>query len=306
MAVAAGLLGPLALAAILVPFRAHFPNTDAALAMLLVVVAVAANGNRLAGYLAAVSTAVWFDFFLTRPYEQFTINRQTDIETTVLLLVIGVAVTELAVWGRRQQTAASRRPATWTGSAPPRGGRRRGRRRRSSSSRCPASSPGCCRCGPAAGSTAWPGSATRPGCGTTAGSRSGEQVWDAESAGLPAGHRDRAAGGERRPAAGPVPAHARCRAAGRPGSSCWWPSRWPTRWAPRWAAATRPGADGPARAAAQSPAAARIACQTRCGEAGMSMCRTPRWLSASTMAFCTAGVAPIVPASPMPLAPSGL
>jgi hypothetical protein len=109
VAVAAGLLGPLALAAILVPFRTHFPNTDAALAMLLVVVAVAANGNRLAGYLAAVSTAVWFDFFLTRPYEQFSINRQTDIETTVLLLVIGVAVTELAVWGRREHTAASRR-----------------------------------------------------------------------------------------------------------------------------------------------------------------------------------------------------
>ncbi len=168
LAVVAGLLGPLALAAILVPFRAHFPNTDAALAMLLVVVAVAANGNRLAGYLAAVSTAVWFDFFLTRPYEQFTINRQTDIETTVLLLVIGVAVTELAVWGRRQQTAASR-PATWTGSAPPPRRSPPGKGRRSSSSRCPASSPGCCRCGPAAGSTAWPGSATRPGCGMTAG-----------------------------------------------------------------------------------------------------------------------------------------
>ena len=106
---AAGLLAPLALAAILVPFRAHFQNTDAALAMLLVVVAVAANGNRLAGYLAAVSTAVWFDFFLTRPYERFTINRHTDIETTVLLLVIGVAVTELAVWARRQHAAASRR-----------------------------------------------------------------------------------------------------------------------------------------------------------------------------------------------------
>ncbi len=108
-AVAAGLLGPLALAAILVPFRTHFPNTDAALVMLLVVVAVAANGNRLAGYLAALSTAVWFDFFLTRPYERFTINRQTDIETTALLLVIGVAVTELAVWGRREHAAASRR-----------------------------------------------------------------------------------------------------------------------------------------------------------------------------------------------------
>jgi K+-sensing histidine kinase KdpD len=109
LAVLAGLAAPLALAAVLVPFRASFPNTDAALALLLVVVAVAANGYRLAGVLAAVSAAVWFDFFLTRPYETFDINQRNDIETTVLLLVIGVAVTELAVWGRRQYTAASRR-----------------------------------------------------------------------------------------------------------------------------------------------------------------------------------------------------
>jgi K+-sensing histidine kinase KdpD len=107
--VAAGLAAPLVLTVILVPFRANFPNTDAALALLLVVVAVAANGYRLAGYLAALSAAIWFDFFLTRPYEEFTITRRADIETTVLLLVIGVAVTELAVWGRRQHAAASRR-----------------------------------------------------------------------------------------------------------------------------------------------------------------------------------------------------
>ncbi|HEY6275015.1 MAG TPA: DUF4118 domain-containing protein, partial [Streptosporangiaceae bacterium] len=109
LAVAAGLLAPLALAAILVPFRADFPNTDAALALILVVVAVAANGYRPAGYLAALSAAAWFDFFLTRPYEEFTITRRADIETTILLLVIGIAVTEIAVWGRRQHTAASRR-----------------------------------------------------------------------------------------------------------------------------------------------------------------------------------------------------
>ncbi len=109
LAVLAALIAPLALAAVLVPFRASFPNTDAALAMLLVVVAVAANGYRLAGVLAAVSTAVWFDFFLTQPYERFSITHRTDIETTVLLLVIGVAVTEIAVWGRRQYATASRR-----------------------------------------------------------------------------------------------------------------------------------------------------------------------------------------------------
>src|SRR5215469_15298517 len=82
LAVAAGLVAPLALAAVLAPFRASFANTDAALAMILIIVAVAAAGNRLAGYVAAISAAAWFDFFLTRPYEQFAINRAADIETT--------------------------------------------------------------------------------------------------------------------------------------------------------------------------------------------------------------------------------
>ena len=109
LAVLAAIVVPLAVAAILVPFRSSIPNTDAALAMILVVVAVAANGYRLAGILAALSVAVWFDFFLTQPYETFSITRRTDIETTVLLLVIGIAVTEIAVWGRRQRLTASRR-----------------------------------------------------------------------------------------------------------------------------------------------------------------------------------------------------
>jgi hypothetical protein len=106
---AVGLAAPLALTAILVPFRASFANTDAALALILVVVVVAASGNRLAGVLAAASAAAWFDFFLTKPYERFVINKPVDIETTLLLLVIGVAVTEIAVWGRRQHADASRR-----------------------------------------------------------------------------------------------------------------------------------------------------------------------------------------------------
>jgi K+-sensing histidine kinase KdpD len=109
LAVAAGLLAPLALSAVLVPFRASFPNTDAALALVLVIVAVAAAGNRLAGVLAAVSAAAWFDFFLTQPYERFTITRRTDIETTVLILAVGAAVTEIAVQGRRHHAAAARR-----------------------------------------------------------------------------------------------------------------------------------------------------------------------------------------------------
>jgi K+-sensing histidine kinase KdpD len=109
LAVAAGLTGPLALSAVLVPFRASFPNTDAALTLLLVVVAVAASGSRAAGLLASASAAAWFDFFRTVPYERFAITRRDDIGTTLLLLAVGAAVTEIAGWGHRQHGAASRR-----------------------------------------------------------------------------------------------------------------------------------------------------------------------------------------------------
>src|SRR5215467_14799798 len=49
-----------------------------------------------------------------------------------------------------------------------------------------------------------------------------------------------------------------------------------------------------------------IAAHTRSGLAGMSMCRTPRCDTASMTAFCTAGIDPMVPASPIPFTPSGL
>ena len=106
MVVLAGLTLPPAISAALVPFRSSFPNTDAALALVVVIVAVAAAGHRPAGILAAISTSVWFDFFLTRPYERFTISRHTDIETTVLLLVVGVAITEIAARSRAYRAEA--------------------------------------------------------------------------------------------------------------------------------------------------------------------------------------------------------
>ena len=75
---------------------------------MLVIVAVAAGGSRLAGVVAAASSALWFDFFLTEPYQRFTVTDHTDIETTVLLLAVGVGVTELAQWGRRATERAAR------------------------------------------------------------------------------------------------------------------------------------------------------------------------------------------------------
>ena len=105
---AGSVLVPPGVCALLAPFRGSFDNANAALLLVVVVVAVAAFGLRLPGALAAVSSAVWFDFFLTVPYDTFTINSRDDVEQTVLLLVIGGLVTEIAIWGRRQQAKASR------------------------------------------------------------------------------------------------------------------------------------------------------------------------------------------------------
>lgn len=108
LAVGLAVLVPFVVSAMLVPVRDRIENTDVALLLVVVVVAVAALGNRPAGYLTALSAGVWFDFFFTEPYQRLTIGDGSDVETFVLLMVVGIAVTELAVWGRRQGAIADR------------------------------------------------------------------------------------------------------------------------------------------------------------------------------------------------------
>ena len=127
-AVLAGLLAPLAASAILLPWRPSWSNTNVALLLVVVVVAVAAIGNRFAGALAAVSAAAWFDFFFTRPYERFTIHGSTDITTAILLLAVGLAVSQLAARARRLRVITIT-DADYLG--PDTGGRRRRPSRRS-------------------------------------------------------------------------------------------------------------------------------------------------------------------------------
>lgn len=100
---------PLATCAILSTLRDSITAATAVLILVLWVVAAAASGDRLAGILAAVSGGVWFDFFLTEPYLRFTITDPDDIEATTLLVLIGLGVTEIALWGHRQQARAARR-----------------------------------------------------------------------------------------------------------------------------------------------------------------------------------------------------
>ncbi|MFJ9559388.1 DUF4118 domain-containing protein [Streptomyces fuscichromogenes] len=101
IALASGLAAPFLAALVLVPFRTNLSHTNAALVLVVVVVAVAALGSRTAGVVAALSAAAWFDFFLTRPYETFDITASADIETAVLLLAVGLAVSQLAARARR-------------------------------------------------------------------------------------------------------------------------------------------------------------------------------------------------------------
>jgi hypothetical protein len=106
---ATALVAPLVAALILAALRNSVPNSSAALLLVLVVVGVASAGDRPAGLVGAASAALGFDFFLTRPYGQLAIASAIDLQTALLLLGVGVAVTEISYRRRRQQEIASAR-----------------------------------------------------------------------------------------------------------------------------------------------------------------------------------------------------
>lgn len=108
LVIVGAVVAPLVAAAVMSVFRDQLENTNAALVLVLIVVAAASTGIRSAGIVAALSSAVWFDFFLTAPYLRLTITDRADVETTVLLVLVGAGVTEVALWGRRQQARSSR------------------------------------------------------------------------------------------------------------------------------------------------------------------------------------------------------
>jgi hypothetical protein len=96
-------LAPVAVACALVPLRTTVDNTIVALVLVLTVVGSGAVGGRAAGAVAAVVSALAFDFFHTRPYLSLTIDSAEDVETTALLLLIGTAVGQLGVLARRRR-----------------------------------------------------------------------------------------------------------------------------------------------------------------------------------------------------------
>ena len=103
---AVAVLAPVAVAACLTPWRTRLAPADCALILVVVIVAVATSGRRWAAALCALSAALSFDFFLTRPYESLRITRTSDLVTEVLLVVVGLAVGDMAARGRSHRASA--------------------------------------------------------------------------------------------------------------------------------------------------------------------------------------------------------
>lgn len=105
---AIGGFGPIIVAGALVTVRNDIEHTTAVLLLVVVVVLAAMAGGRAAGALGAIVAAASFGFFLTKPYLSLRISSEADIETTVVLLAIGVLVGQIVVFARRNRRAADR------------------------------------------------------------------------------------------------------------------------------------------------------------------------------------------------------
>ncbi len=122
-----GAIAAIAVAGVLVPVRSTIDNTNVALILVLVVVAAATFGGRTAGAITSIVSALAFNYFQTEPYYTLRISDRDDIVTAVLLLLVGLAVGEIAGavpstpsgGGRARDRGSSAR----AGHRPPRPGR---------------------------------------------------------------------------------------------------------------------------------------------------------------------------------------
>jgi K+-sensing histidine kinase KdpD len=103
---ALAVLGPLLVSGALIGFRHEFGPGGTALVLVLVVFAAGTIGGRRGGIVSALVAALCFDFFFTQPYYSLTIDSRDDIETAIVLLIVGAAVGELVARERRSRRMA--------------------------------------------------------------------------------------------------------------------------------------------------------------------------------------------------------
>jgi hypothetical protein len=107
LAAGIGAVAAIIVSAALVPVRDVLETTNVALCLAIVVAVAAVFGGRLAGVLSSVAAAVGFDYFHTEPYLSLRIDKREDIFATVLLVILGVIVGELAVLRARTSREAA-------------------------------------------------------------------------------------------------------------------------------------------------------------------------------------------------------
>ncbi len=96
LAAAAGSIVVLGVALLLAPARDALGLANVALLLTLVVVGAASIGGRIAGVTTAVVGALGFNAIHVRPYGTLRIDRTEDLLTCMLMVVVGVAVGQLA------------------------------------------------------------------------------------------------------------------------------------------------------------------------------------------------------------------
>jgi hypothetical protein len=97
---------PIGVAAVFIPLRDHVAAADIALLLAVVILVAATLGGRVVGAVAAFEAAFAFDVFYTRPYYSLRIDRAEEIETAVLMLIVGVAIGEIVTRSKRDRFAA--------------------------------------------------------------------------------------------------------------------------------------------------------------------------------------------------------
>jgi hypothetical protein len=104
--IAIGVLGALALSVAMLPLRDHLHNDNMALALVLPVLIAAVLGGRVAGAAGAVTAALSFDFFFTKPYLSLRIASDNDLASFVVLLIVALISAEVGIRARRGSRAA--------------------------------------------------------------------------------------------------------------------------------------------------------------------------------------------------------
>lgn len=103
----AGVAAAIGIGGLLVPVRDVIGNTNVALVLVVVIVAAATFGGRVAGAMTAGAACLSFNFFHTQPLYTLQVRSADDIWTIALLFVIGLVVGQLAVFARTNQARAT-------------------------------------------------------------------------------------------------------------------------------------------------------------------------------------------------------